>query len=128
MEKVTVEKTCSRCGKKMTTELERDDFFECALRLYKLTDCWACGEFHERLENISKLKAEAWEHLRTAKSQHKKAEDSSRYGARGSSQRVSETARQVIELRQQIETLGKKEQKLLAECQEYKNEQRKVQP
>ena len=128
METVTVEKTCSRCGKKMSTELERNDFFKDAVRLYKVTDCWACGEFNKRLRKISTLKAEAWTHLKTAKAQKKKAENSSRYGSRGASQQTSEATQQVKELRQQIETLEKKEQTLLAECQEYKNEQRKVQP
>ncbi len=125
MEIVKVEKTCSRCGKKMSTELERNDFFKDAVRLYKVTDCWACGEFDTRLRKIETLKAEAWTHLKTAKTRQKKAENSSRYGSRGASQQTSEATQQVKELRQQIETLEKKEQTLLAECQDYKKEQKK---
>ena len=125
METVTVEKTCSRCGKKMSTELERDDFFKESLRLYKVTDCWACGEFDTRLRKIAKLKAEAWTHLKSAKTQQKRAEDSCRYGSRGSSQQVGEATQQVMELRDYIKTLEEKEQTLLTECQDYKNEQKK---
>jgi len=126
MEMVSVEKSCSRCGKKLTTELDRDDdFFKNAVRLFRISDCWACGEFNKRLRKISTLKAEAWTHLKTAKAQKQKAENSSRYGSRGSSQQVGEATQQVMELRDYIKTLEEKEQTLLTECQDYKNEQKK---
>lgn len=124
-EMVLVEKSCPECGGKMSIELERDEFFETFVGLFRNCTCSACAEYSERLDKISNLKAKAWAQLKTAVAQQKKAEDASRYGARNSSQILSESKRREQELREQIDALEKKEQALLADRQDHKNNQTK---
>lgn len=125
MDFVNVKRRCSKCGKQISAEIERDDFFEEAVRLFKCAVCWACGEFATRRLRIDDLKKETWVKLRDAKSARRKAKDSSRYGSRGSDAAASETSRQEKDLREQLEILAKKELALAAECQEYQTEQKK---
>ena len=127
MDSVNVKKSCRQCGKSMSMEIERDDFFDSAVKLYKCAVCWACGEFATRRVRIQNLKLETWVKLRDAESARRRASNSSRYSS-GSDSSTSETSKLEKDLRGQLEILEKKELALAAECQEYKTEQkRKVQ-
>lgn len=128
-EVVIVEKSCPECGKHISTEIPRDDFFDSAVRLYKTAACWVCYEYQRRLLNVGRLKSEIWIHLRKAEAKQKstasKAGNSSRYGSQsGSSYQDNESSQKVNDLRGQMETLDKKEQTLVAEREEYKTEQK----
>ncbi len=128
MDLVIVKKSCGKCGKSMSMEIKRDDFFDSAVKLYKCAVSWACGEFATRALRIHELKKETGVKLRDAEAARRRANNSSRYGSSGSDATASETSRQEKDLRGQLEILEKKEQALAAECQEYKTEQkRKVQ-
>ena len=82
MEVVIVEKSCPGCGKQISAEIPRDDFFDSAVRLYKTAACWACHEYQRRLMKVDSLRSSLWIHLRKAEAKEKankgKAEDSSR--------------------------------------------------
>ena len=122
---VLVEKSCPQCGAMMSVELERDEFLETFVKIFRNCICTACVEYSERLEKISNLKTKVWAQLKTATTHQKKAEDASRYGARNSSQQLSEAKRREQELREQLDALEKKEQTLLADRQDHKNNQKK---
>jgi hypothetical protein len=125
-DEVIVEKSCPGCGKHISTEIPRNDFFESAIQLYKTAACWACYEYQRRLLKVEGLRSSLWIHLRKAEVKEKankfKAEGSSRYGSSG--YQVTEESQKVKELRSQLETLDKKGQQIITEREEYKTEQK----
>ena len=128
-EVITVEKSCPGCGKVISTEIVKDEFFESAVQIYKTASCWACYEYQKRLMKVDSLRSSLWIHLRKAEAKDKvnkfKAEDSSRYGAASApSYEMNELSAKVKELRGQMETLDKKGQEIISERAEYITEQK----
>lgn len=128
-ELVSVEKSCPGCGKLMSTEISRDDFFESAIQIYKTAACWACHEYQSRLMKVEGLRSSLWLHIRKAEEKEKaykfKEENSSRYGsASAPSYELNELSAKVKGLRSQLETLDKKGQEIISEREEYLTEQK----
>ena len=110
----TAKRKCPKCTGIMIHELPDDEFFDLAVRLFKLSWCSNCWYFEEKLEKLENLKRAAWIEINRREEKRAKLKSAVKKGwiEPNASYDIAKMDREAQELRDNLKKLEFKTQEI----------------